>query len=162
MWARRRVGAGDECVQNPSVCAESWARPLGGPRRVAVGPRQEPTPLHLWTTSGGCRDRLVYSCRLVCACLKSVVGRASGTHATIEGSDVSEKRLSSRCRSAWARPVVLFCMGSPHARMVSLWSFSRPALASRKRLADQWLDEWRSSNSSWWSDWQSTQCLPGG
>ena len=56
---RHRMGAGDDCVQKPSVCAESWAHPLGGPGRVAVGPRQEPTPLHLWTTSGGCRDRLV-------------------------------------------------------------------------------------------------------
>ena len=58
-WARRGEGAGDECVQNPSACAESSARPLGGLRRVAVGPRQEPAPLHLWTTSVGYRDRLV-------------------------------------------------------------------------------------------------------
>ena len=52
-----------------------------------------------------------YSCRLVCACLKSTIERASGAHATIEGSDVSERRLSSRCRSAWDRPIVLFGMG---------------------------------------------------
>ena len=94
----------------------------------------------------------------------------------LEGSDVSERRLSSRCRSAWGQPIVLFCVGWPHARMVSLWSSSRrlcarravrrlsnrtklhthscqrmrelaapPALASGKRLADKWPDEWRTS-----------------
>ena len=37
-----------------------------------------------------------------------------------------------------------------------------PALASGKRLADKWPDEWRTSPSSWWSDWQSTPCRAPG
>ena len=38
---------------------------------------------------------------------------------------------------------------------------AQPALASRKRLADQWPDEWRPSSFSWWrSEWQSTPCWP--
>ena len=37
---------------------ESWVHTLGGLRRLAVDPRQDPASLHLWTSSGGCRDRL--------------------------------------------------------------------------------------------------------
>ena len=39
---------------------------------------------------------------------------------------------------------------------------AQPALASEKRLSDQWHDEWRSSPSSCWPDWQSPPCWPGG
>ena len=40
-----------------------------------------------------------YSFRLICAWLTSSTGRASGTHVIIEGSGISERRLSSRYRS---------------------------------------------------------------
>ena len=37
---------------------ENWVLTLGGPRRLAVDPRPDPASLHLWASSGGCRDRL--------------------------------------------------------------------------------------------------------
>ena len=72
-----------------------------------------------------------YSFRPNCAWLQSSTGRASGTHATIEGSGVSERRLSSWCRFAWARPIVLCCAAWSHTRMVSMWSSSRVVCARR-------------------------------
>ena len=45
-------------IVDTQVRAESWVLPLGGLRRVAVDPRQDPASLHFWTSSGGCRDQL--------------------------------------------------------------------------------------------------------
>ena len=49
----------------------------------------------------------------------------------MEGAGGPERRVSSRCRSAWARPIALFCVARPHARIVSLWSSFRRQCARR-------------------------------
>ena len=103
-------------------------------------------PVELWSTVDKIQRLLIYGCRLedvvtdlrrgillpsVCASLNSSTGRVSGTREKIEGSGVSESRLSSRYRSPRAWQIVLFCVAWPHAPMVSLWSSSRLVCARR-------------------------------
>ena len=64
MWARHRVGAGDECVQSPSVCAESWIHPLGRGGGGPVGLRWARGKIQrLFTCGRRLGDVITDSCR---------------------------------------------------------------------------------------------------